>query len=191
MVELNRVGVYTTGVNIVRTALGLLGTVAVIVGVLVLFWPGQTAKVVAACIAIYAILSGLTYIGLGVFPRALTSRARLGHVALGLVFFVAGVIALLNLGSTAQVLAALLGIVLGIVWIIEGVVALTALGGSASKIWSVLFAVISIVAGISLLLSPLWAATVLWWLFGLSLVVIGVAQIVRALTFSPGAGSAR
>ena len=38
-------------------------------------------------------------------------------------------------------------------------------------------------AGIILLLSPLWGAIVLWWLLGISLVVLGIIQVVRAFTF--------
>jgi uncharacterized membrane protein HdeD (DUF308 family) len=81
-------------------------------------------------------------------------------------------------------LAVFLGILVGIMWIVEGVVALTTLGGARSKAWTAFFAILSIVAGIILLFSPLWGAVVLWWLLGISLVVLGILQIVRAFTFT-------
>jgi len=37
------------------------------------------------------------------------------------------------------------------------------------------------------LFSPLWGAVVLWWLFGISLVVLGIIQIVRAFKYKPAA----
>ncbi len=170
-------------VNGIRTAFGVGGVIALIVGILILVWPAKTAVVVAAIIAIYAIAGGLVYAGLGIFSKAMGGWARVGHIVLGLLFIVAGIIAFFNLNATTAWLAVFLGILVGIMWIVEGVVALTTLGSSASKGWSVFFAIISIIAGIVLLFSPLWGAVVLWWLLGIALVVLGIVQIIRAFTF--------
>lgn len=169
--------------NGIRTALGLSGAIALIVGILILVWPGRTAIVVTAIIAVYAIVGGLVYAGLGIFSKSMSGWARVGHIVLGVIYVIAGVIAFFNLGATAAWLALFLGILVGIMWIVEGVVALTTLGGSASKGWTVFFAIISIIAGIVLLFSPIWGAVVLWWLLGISLVVLGIIQIVRAFSF--------
>lgn len=170
-------------VNGIRTALGLGGVIALIVGILILVWPAKTAMVVAAIIAIYAIAAGLVYAGLGIFSKTMGGWARVGHIVLGVLFIIAGVLAFLELGATTAFLALFLGILVGIMWIVEGVVALTTLGSSSSKGWSVFFAILSIVAGIVLLTSPLWGAAILWWLLGISLVVLGILQVVRAFTF--------
>lgn len=172
-----------TAVNGIRTALGIGGVLALIVGLLILIWPGKTAVVVAAMIAIYAITGGLIYAGLGIFSKAMGGWARVGHIVLGILFIIAGVLAFSNLGATAVTLAVFLGILVGIMWIVEGVVALTALGGASSRGWTIFFAILSIVAGVILLFSPLFGALVLWWLLGVSLVVLGIMQIVRAFTF--------
>ncbi len=169
--------------NGIRTALGVGGVLSVILGILILAWPGKTAMVVTAIIAIYAIAAGLVYAGLGIFAASKGGWSRLGHIVLGVLFIAAGVIAFANLGATTVWLAAFLGILVGIMWIIEGVVALSTLGLAVSKTWSVIFAIISILAGITLLFSPLWGALVLWWLLGISAVVLGLIQIVRAFTF--------
>nr|WP_274638254.1 DUF308 domain-containing protein [Microbacterium bovistercoris] len=173
-----------TAVNGIRTAFGVGGVIALIVGILILVWPGHTASVITAIIAIYAIAGGLVYAGLGIFSKTMGGWSRIGHIILGILFIIAGIIAFANLGATTAWLAVFLGILVGIMWIIEGVVALTALGGSKSKGWSLFFAILSIVAGLIVLFSPLWSAVVLWWLFGISLVVLGIIQIVRAFTFS-------
>jgi uncharacterized membrane protein HdeD (DUF308 family) len=170
-------------VNGIRTALGLSGLVALIVGILILVWPGKTAIVVTAIIAIYAVVGGLVYLGLGVFSKSMRGWARVGHIVLGALYIVAGVIAFFNLAQTAAFLAVFLGILVGIMWIVEGVVSLTNLGGARSRAWTAFFAILSIVAGIILLFSPLWGALVLWWLLGISLVVLGILQIMRAFTF--------
>lgn len=169
--------------NGIRTALGVGGVLSVILGILILVWPGKTAMVVTAIIAIYAIAAGLVYAGLGIFAAGKGGWSRVGHIVLGVLFVIAGIVAFMNLGATTAWLALFLGILVGIMWIIEGVVALSTLGDAASKGWSVFFAIISIIAGITLLFSPLWGAVVLWWLLGISAVVMGVIQIVRAFTF--------
>ena len=53
--------------NGIRTAFGLGGILLIVLGVLILVWPGKTAAVVTAIFAIYAIAAGLVYIGLGIF----------------------------------------------------------------------------------------------------------------------------
>lgn len=175
-----------SAVNAVRTALGIGGVISIIVGILILAWPGRTAMIVTAIIAIYAIAAGLIYAGLGVFSRGTGGWARVGHIALGVLFVVAGIIAFVYLGETTAFLAVFLGVLVGIMWVIEGVVALSTLGDSASKAWSVFFAIISVIAGVVLLFSPLMGAAVLWWLLGISLLVLGVFQAVRAFTFGRG-----
>ncbi|MGQ3255962.1 MAG: DUF308 domain-containing protein, partial [Microbacterium aurantiacum] len=88
-----------------------------------------------------------------------------------------------NLGQTTVWLALFLGILVGIMWIVEGIVALSTLGDAASKGWSIAFAILSIIAGLVLLFSPIWGAVVLWWLIGISLIVLGLVNIIRAFTF--------
>lgn len=173
-----------SAVNGIRTALGIGGVIAVIVGILILVWPGKTAMVVAAIIAIYAIVAGLVYIGLGIFSKTKGGWARVGHIVLGLIFIVAGVLAFLNLGATTAWLALFLGILVGIMWIVEGIVSLSTLGDARSKGWTIFFAILSIIAGIILLFSPLWGAAILWWLLGIGLIVLGIIQVVRAFSFS-------
>ncbi|MDW4572441.1 DUF308 domain-containing protein [Microbacterium sp. M3] len=172
-----------SAVNGIRTALGVGGVLAVIVGILILVWPGKTAAVVTAIIAIYAIAAGLVYAGLGIFSKTKGGWARVGHIVLGVLFVIAGVVALFNLTASTAWLALFVGILVGIMWIVEGIVALSTLGDAASKGWSIFFAILSIIAGIIVLFSPVWGVAVLWWLLGISLIVLGIINIVRAFTF--------
>lgn len=172
-----------SAVNGIRTALGIGGVLALIVGILILVWPGKTAAVVTAIIAIYAIAAGLVYAGLGIFSKTKGGWARVGHILLGILFIIAGVVALFNLAASTAWLALFIGILVGIMWIVEGIVALSTLGDAASKGWSIFFAILSIIAGIIVLFSPVWGTIVLWWILGISLIVLGIINIVRAFTF--------
>ncbi|WP_375384417.1 HdeD family acid-resistance protein [uncultured Microbacterium sp.] len=171
-----------SAVNGIRTALGVGGVIALIVGILILVWPGHSAQVVTAIIAIYAIAAGLVYAGLGIFSKTKGGWSRVGHIVLGILFTIAGIVAFANLAATTVTIAIFVGILVGIVWIVEGIVSLSTLGAAASKGWTVFFAIISIIAGIVLLFSPLYIA-LLWLFLGISLIVLGIIQIIRAFTF--------
>ena len=172
-------------VNGVRAALGVSGLVSLAIGMVILVWPVKTAVVVAGFIAAYAAIAGLVNLAIGVFSRRLGGWPRFGYLLLGAIFLVSAVLAFANLSAAAAGLAVLVGVLVGLVWIVEGVVGLTMIGDASSKVWTILYAVVSIVAGVMLLTSPMWGATLLWLLVGLSLVIIGVVQIVRAFRFGP------
>ncbi|CAH0240275.1 HdeD family acid-resistance protein [Microbacterium sp. Bi128] len=171
----------TPAVRAVRTALAVSGAVSLIVGLLILLWPGRTAQVAVGIIAVYVIIAGLVNIGIGIFYRA--GWARIGYIVLGLLFIVAGIFSFANLAATTAWFGVFVGTLVGILWIIEGIVSLTTVGDGSSKAWTIFFAIISILAGIVLLFSPLLGAVTLFLLIGISLIVLGVFQIVRAIRF--------
>ncbi|GAA5027684.1 HdeD family acid-resistance protein [Microbacterium fluvii] len=172
-----------SAVNGIRTAIGIGGVLAVIAGILILVWPVKTAMVITVILAIYAVAAGLVYLGLGIFSKGKGGWSRIGHIVLGLLFIIAGVIAFANLQTTTAWLAVIVAIMVGIAWIVEGVVSLSTLGDAVSKGWTVFFAIVSIIAGIYLLFTPFVGALALWWLLGIALIVIGIVNVVRAFTF--------
>ena len=169
--------------NGIRAALGIGGLVTLVIGILMFFHPEGVGAAVAAIIAVYALIAGLVYVGVGIFSRTLGLWPRVGHLVLGALFVLAAVITFANLSAAAAGLALVIGIMIGISWIIEGVVAFTLLPDAASKVWTVIYAVISILGGIALLTAPIWGTTLLVMVLGIWLVVMGVVQIVRAFRF--------
>ncbi|WP_341945424.1 DUF308 domain-containing protein [Microbacterium sp. LWH11-1.2] len=166
----------------IRVALAVSGVVALIAGLVLLIWPVKSAVIVTAIFATYLIIAGLVYIGLGIFSGAKGGWSRVGHIVLGLVYIVAGVIAYANLGAAAATLAFVVVIFIGISWIVDGVVSLSLLGRDGSRVWTLLYALLSIIAGIIVLFSPIIAGLAFWLLLGISLVALGIVQIVRAIT---------
>ena len=173
-----------SAINGVRTAFGVGGVLSILAGLLILWQPQGSAAFVTVVIAIYAIVGGLVYAGLGIFSKSKGGWARIGHIILGLIFIAGGIVALFNLQQATAWLAVFIGILVGILWIVEGIVSLSTLGDAASKGWTIFFAIISIIAGLYLVISPLLGAVVLWWLLGILLIVLGIIQIVRAFRFS-------
>ncbi len=170
-----------------RVTLALAGTVSLIVGIVILVWPGKSALFVTGLIATYLVVVGLVYVGLGIFSREKTGWTRVGHIVLGLLYVVAGIAAFVNLTVAAVTLAIFLAILVGVSWILDGIVSLSFLGDAASKGWTLFYALISIVGGVVVLFSPIYGAVILWWILGITLVVLGVLQIVRAITLGRAA----
>ncbi|SHJ11603.1 Uncharacterized membrane protein HdeD, DUF308 family [Tessaracoccus bendigoensis DSM 12906] len=164
-----------------RVALLVEGLAAAAFGIAVLVWPTKTAVALTGVIAVWAIVGGIVYVVMGFVSKHLGTGGRVGHILLGILYVVAGIYAFSSLARTAAFLAVFLVIMVGVMWMMEGFTALFTLGGSGSKAITVVFAIISILAGFSLLTSPLWGAVFLWWFLGIGLAVLGVLNIVRAI----------
>ncbi|WP_426183251.1 HdeD family acid-resistance protein [Microbacterium sp. TWP3-1-2b2] len=166
----------------IRITLAISGAIALIAGILLLVWPMKTAVLVTGIIAAYLVIAGIVYVGLGIFSGKKGGWARIGHIVLGLLYIAAGIIAFMNLSAVTVTLALITVIFIGVSWIVDGIVSLTLLNKDGSKAWTIIYAILSIVAGIIVIFSPLLAAVALWWILGITLVVLGIIQIVRAIT---------
>ena len=49
-----------------------------------------------------------------------------------------------------------------------------------------MFAILSVLAGFTLLSSPIWGAVFLWWFLGLSLVILGALNVARSFAGRKG-----
>lgn len=170
----------TRTVNPFRVALLIGGLIAAGFGIAVLFWPVKTAIAVTGLLAVYAIVSGIVYIAVAVIAGWQSTGSRIGHALLGLLFVIAGAYAFASLEESAVFLALFVSVMVGVMWIVEGFTALFTLGETGSTAVTILFAIISVLAGFALLSTPVWGAGFLWWLFAISLVVLGVLNVARA-----------
>jgi uncharacterized membrane protein HdeD (DUF308 family) len=188
--SLDAEGLPKSAINTVRATLGVSGAVALIFGVLITFWPKDSAIALAFLLGIYFVVAGIAYLGLGIFSKGISGGTRALDIILGVLFIFAGIVTLLNPSESAVILGIFLGVFVGILWIVEGVVALVQSGDSGSRGWAIFFGLLSLIAGIVLLFSPLWGAVVLFWVTGIALIVLGILQIVRAFTFGRHAARA-
>ncbi|HUH52891.1 MAG TPA: DUF308 domain-containing protein [Microbacteriaceae bacterium] len=170
--------------DLTRTFLGISGLMALVVGVLILIFPGQSGlavmQVTAVIMAAWMLISGVVYLGLGVFSGSLSGKNRFWNAFLGLLFGFGGFIILFNVKETAAVLALALSVTIGVVWIFEGVFTFATLLSVTHKVWGIIYAVVSIVAGIILIVTPFIGVIALWWMIGISLVALGIVQLIRA-----------
>lgn len=162
-----------------RTSRIGLGAMMVVVGIILVAWPGKTVLVV------------VTLFGLGVFLYGLIELRQVfagegDHLDLA-----AGLIALVNIFGGVVIIATrfvslgALAVVLGVYWVVAGVVGL--LGGLAKpegRIERSTIGLLSLVAGLLALALPSVSLAVLVWFAGLWLILVGV--IVAALTVVGG-----
>ncbi len=166
-----------------RIALGVGGAVSLVFGVLILVWPGHTAAaVVAIFVALWTLVAGLGNLAIGIFGSG-PGRRRMAYLLLGVLFLIGGIVAWANLGVATEILAVILGTIVGLVWIFQGAVVLFT-SPRDGGLWPVLYGAVSILAGVVLLVAPVWGATLLWLWLGISLVVVGITQVVRAIRFT-------
>ena len=169
-----------------RTAMAVGGVVAIVLGVMILVWPGATLNVVAVLFGLYFLIGGIARIVRGIVMVGGSAGVRVLNILLGVLLLVAGVIGIRNPIGTIAVL----GMVIGISWLIEGVAALVETSTDSSRWFGILFAVISIVAGIVVLLSPVNSLGVLVIVGGVFLIVSGLVQLVMSFTIGRGARTA-
>lgn len=172
-----------TAINGIRTALGIGGAVAIILGIVLLVWPAKTLGAVAVIVGIYFLISGIVRLGVGIFSKGLSGGMRTLDILLGVLLVVAGVIALKNVAVAASALLILVVAIIGVGWIIEGVLAIVESRGAPQAGWHITSGIISILAGIVVLAVPGWSALWLLLVAGIILIVLGILGLVRAFSF--------
>ena len=161
--------------------LALTGVLSIILGALVLFWPGATLDVVAVLFGLYFLISGAVRVVTGIITP-LSGGLRVLNILTGVLIFIVGVVAIRNpLASLA-----VLGMVIGIAWIVEGIMALTESESGGSRWYAITYGVISIIAGVVVLFLPVGSLAALVVFGGIFLVVLGIVEVVRAFAFGRG-----
>ena len=166
-----------------RVAFAISGAAALILGIVLLLWPTKTLAVVAVFLGINFLIAGAVRVGLGVFSHGLSAGLRILDVFLGLLILVAGVITLRNAAATGEALLIFTVIFIGIGWIIEGIIAIVEAGKASTRTWAMVFGVLSVLAGIVVLVVPVWTAQWLLLVTAIMLILLGIVGLVRAFTF--------
>ena len=156
----------------------LSGILAVILGILVLAWPGITILVAAIFFGAYLLITGIAQV---VFAFSLHVSAG-GRVLLFISGAAALILAVLCFRSLQESIL-LLAIWIGVGFIFRGVAtAVSAISDPTlpGRAWEIFIGVISLVAGVVMLASPFESIATLTIVVGIWLIVIGVFEVVSA-----------
>ncbi|MBQ1093013.1 HdeD family acid-resistance protein [Streptomyces sp. B93] len=175
------------------------GAASLVLGVLVLVWPGASLAAAGILFGLYLLVTGVLQLAaaFGTLPQALDS-ARAGgtpiSTALRVMAFVSGVLSiLLGLfcfrGALQSIL--LLALWIGIGWLFRGVTQTLAAASDPAmpaRGWQFLLGIVSLLAGVVLIVSPFESVAVLTVVGGCWLIAVGVVEIVTGLRIRRRAG---
>ncbi|MFJ3905004.1 HdeD family acid-resistance protein [Streptomyces sp. NPDC090025] len=159
-------------------ALLLAGIAALVLGVLVLVWPGASLVVAGVLFGLYLLFSGVMQL-----IAAFGTHAR---TSLRVMAFISGALSiLLGLfcfrGAMQSIL--LLALWIGIGWLFRGITQTVAAASDErmpARGWQIFLGIVSALAGVVLIVSPLESAAVLTLMGGIWLLAVGVVEIVTA-----------
>jgi uncharacterized membrane protein HdeD (DUF308 family) len=154
------------------------GVTSLILGIVLLVWPSGTLVVIAALLGIGLILIGIGRLAGAAVDRAATGGHRALRALAGVVWIIAGIIVLANPHASLRAFA----VIVALVWIIGGaaeVIAALTRGGDG-RAASLVIGLLNVAFGVVLLLWPKPTVTVLLWLIGLWLILIGLIQLYLA-----------
>lgn len=154
----------------------LEGIAAIIFGLLLLTAPAATLVALTIFLGFYWLIAGVLEL-----VRMFVDRSVpwIWSLLIGILGIVAGIIVLNHPLFAAVILPTTLVIYLGIVGLIMGVLAIIG-GFTGGGIGSFILGVITVLIGLLLLGSPVAAALAVPFVFGILLLIQGVAQIIWA-----------
>lgn len=169
------------GGNLVQrlwTSAILNGLLAVILGVVILLWPGPSILVAAVVFGVYLLVSGIAQV-VSAFSLPASAGGRILLFISGAASVILAVLAFRHFGEGYAIL--LLAIWIAVGFIFRGVAATaTAINDPAfpGRGWAIFFGIISILAGIVVLAWPFDSIVTLALVAGIWLIILGVMEIV-------------
>ncbi|MFG3099987.1 HdeD family acid-resistance protein [Streptomyces sp. NPDC048182] len=157
----------------------LTGIASLVLGVLVLVWPGASVVAAGVLFGLYLVVSGVLQLAAAFGTHRTTSLRVLAFIS-GAVSILLGLFCFR--GPLQSVL--LLGLWVGIGWLFRGITQTVAAAHDPSvpaRGWQVFLGIVTVLAGIVLIDSPYESVAVLTVVGGCWLVAVGVVEVVTAL----------
>jgi uncharacterized membrane protein HdeD (DUF308 family) len=167
------------------------GVLTIVLGVMVLVWPGPTILVASTMFGVYLLMSGLAELFLAfTLPRSAATRVML--FLTGALSLVLAILSFRHFGDAYAVLLLSLWIGAGFIFlgVSENAVALSE-RDLPGRGWYVVLGLMSVIAGGIVLVWPFDSIVVLTIVSGVSLVVLGLIQIVQAFQIRSDTKAAR
>ena len=155
------------------------GVLTVVLGALILVWPGTSILIASTLFGVYLLLSGFAGVAMA-FTLPESAGMRILLFISGVVSVILALLCFRNFGDPAPIL--LLSIWIGVSFIAQGV-SIVAVAISYKELpargWYVVLGVLSVIAGVIMLVWPWDSIVVLTLVVGFWLVVMGIIEIVR------------
>jgi uncharacterized membrane protein HdeD (DUF308 family) len=158
----------------------LSGVFAVLLGILILAWPGTSILAASVVFGMYLLVSGIAQV-IFAFGLHVGAGARIMLFISGAASLILAVLAFRHFGQGSAVL--LLAIWIAVGFIFHGVATTTSAitePGLPGRGWMIFSGIITIIAGTIVLAWPFDSIVTLAFVVGIWLIVIGVFEIVSA-----------
>ncbi|HZN83876.1 MAG TPA: HdeD family acid-resistance protein [Mycobacterium sp.] len=158
------------------------GLLAVVLGAVILAWPGPSILVTSGVFGAYLVVSGVAMVVLGFSMPVASGASRFLSVISGVASVVLGILAFKHFGEGYAVL--LLAIWIGVGFIVRGVTVLaTAIADKQfpGRGWAIFFGIVSVLAGFVVLAYPFDSIVTLALVAGIWLVVLGVVEVISGI----------
>src|SRR3954468_3968822 len=156
------------------------GLLAVILGIIVLAWPGISILVTAIVFGAYLLVTGISQVVMA-FSLHVTAGGRVLLFISGAAALILAVLAFRHFGEGYAIL--LLAIWIGVGFVFRGVATTVAAISDPhlpGRGWAIFFGVITILAGLVVLASPLDSLVTLTLVIGIWLIILGVMEVVSS-----------
>ena len=155
------------------------GVLTVVLGALILVWPGTSILIASTLFGVYLLLSGFAGVAMA-FTLPESAGMRILLFISGVLSVILALLCFRNFGDPGPIL--LLSIWIGVSFIVQGV-SIVAVAISYKELpargWYVVLGVLSVIAGVVMLVWPWDSIVVLTLVVGIWLVVMGIVEIVR------------
>lgn len=155
------------------------GVLTVVLGALILVWPGTSILIASTLFGVYLLLSGFAGVAMA-FTLPESAGMRILLFISGVLSVILALLCFRNFGDPGPIL--LLSIWIGVSFIAQGV-SIVAVAISYKELpargWYVVLGVLSVIAGVVMLVWPWDSIVVLTLVVGFWLVVMGIIEIVR------------
>ncbi|NNN31535.1 HdeD family acid-resistance protein [Streptomyces sp. S3(2020)] len=162
------------------------GLASLVLGVLVLVWPGSTLLATGILFGVYLVVSGIFQL-VSAFGTHKTTGLRVLAFISGALSILLGLFCFRGPMQSTLLLA----LWIGIGWLIRGITQTLAAASDPSmpaRGWQVFLGIVTFVAGIVLIDSPFESVAVLTVVGGIWLVAVGIVEIVTAVRMRGRAG---
>ncbi len=158
-----------------------LGLLSIVIGIVIMAWPGKTVVVVAVILAIWLVVSGIFEIVRG-FGRGLSGGMRALLFIGGVLSLILGLFAFRGFVVEDSPLDAvwLLALFVAINFIFSGIAQLFTAGEvKEGRGWNIFGGIVTLLLGIIILVVPS-DLVLLAWIFGIFVVISGIMLVISA-----------
>lgn len=160
------------------------GLLALVLGVLVLVLPGESIVAAAILFGAYLLVTGIAQV-IFAFSLPITAGGRVLSFISGAASVILAVLAFRHFGDDPSVAIWLLAIWIGIGFILRGTAATVSAISDPElpgRGWTIFLGVVSLLAGVVMLASPFASLVILTLVTGSWLIVIGIFEIISAVS---------